>query len=568
VRRSLALLFSLVLLASASAGVTHAADTPDEQYVPSGPPSPTSVGVQFKDSLFTEIASYLSTNIPLSNPTGNPGSSVSQILCGSPSDSSCLRGNTISYLAHLPRCESSTQSDCVDSVWAVKSDGTKVTGAFMASLPESLINPYVGDPNLAIPSPGVDSVWTIPGITNGAGTDTYLVSSILSGLTQKPSGSVPTGSVPLTEFDAGIYPVHMINGTYIPSHVDSVSDSSGRKGLRYYSPGGVGAESCVAVSTKLCALHESFPNDIRFGLSLRFSQEIRGWLHGRLLDPLVTYTGSNSGGTLNIEALPTNVPVISAWTDSSNLPAVIPGTYDGTIQPGTSIMGWPWGDVMAKLLKIWLPIIKNTAQAQPSEWIVRNLSASEMEGTKGCMEGVHTLAGFVSTNSTVYTAGPPKFNPDTQSLDYTLVSPHFTANGSVFKGVYTLAIKSDVARCIYKFTNAPIKATISITDDSGQSSVAVESMNEHDGWIYLSASNFEFSSPTVHIKLTGTPIAAPTPKPIVTPSAPSPSPTRPIAKKTTMPKKISISCLKGSVIKKVTAVKPVCPKGFRKVVAR
>jgi hypothetical protein len=65
----------------------------------------------------------------------------------------------------------------------------------MASLPESLINPYVGDPNLAIPSPGVDSVWTIPGITNGAGTDTYLVSSILSGLTQKPSGSVPTGSV-------------------------------------------------------------------------------------------------------------------------------------------------------------------------------------------------------------------------------------------------------------------------------------------------------------------------------------------------------------------------------------
>jgi len=99
-----------------------------------------------------------------------------------------------------------------------------------------------------------------------------------------------------------------------------------------------------------------------------------------------------------------------------------------------------------------------------------------------------------------------------------------------------------------------------VTDDSGQSSVAAESMVEKSGWIYLSASNFTFSSPTVHVKLQGTPISTPTPTVAPTPS----STAQPVVPKSVVQKKITITCTKGSSSKKVVAVKPVCPNGFKK----
>ena len=68
------------------------------------------------------------------------------------------------------------------------------------------------------------------------------------------------------------------------------------------------------------------------------------------------------------------------------------------------------------------------------------------------------------------------------------------------------------------------------------------------------------------LKYTPTPVVTPTPTPTPTPTiTPTPSPTPtvivtavPLAKKTT------ITCVKGKLVKKVTAVKPVCPKGYKK----
>lgn len=542
---------------------------PDEQYVPAGPSSSTAVGVQFTDGLFTQVASYLSADIPFKDANGNVTSLVTQALCTSPDDSLCHAGKAIYYLAHLPRCQSAVELDCIGSVFAVKGDGTKIVGTFVSGMPNAVQNPFTGDSKLGIPTPGVDSLWNIPGVINGGGSEIYAVSSLMSGLTSKTAGQSLSSPIRLNEFDTGIFPVKLTDGSFGPSNVGTQVASNGTTRLVWNGPTG---QSCVIVSTTQCALHEAFPPGVTFGLSLRLSQDLKGWLHGRLRDPQIDYSSSASGTSLIIQALPTSVPLVDAWTDRSKLPAVIPGTYDGNELPGTSMMAWPWGDVMAQLLKIWLPIIKDTAQAQPSEWIVRNLSGGEMQGADACITNSKTLAGVVTTNSTVYSAGPPRYNPTTESLDYTLVSPHFTSKGEVFKGVYTLAIRSDVARCIYKFTNAPIKATISVTDDSGTSSVAVESMNERDGWIYLSASNFEFSSPTVHVKLSGTRIETPHPTPVVTPtitSMPTVSvvPRSSVVVKKQAPKKVTISCVKGSLIKKVSAVKPVCPKGYKKIAA-
>ena len=75
--------------------------------------------------------------------------------------------------------------------------------------------------------------------------------------------------------------------------------------------------------------------------------------------------------------------------------------------------------------------------------------------------------------------------------------------------------------------------------------MATTLVREKDGFLNLAAYNFTFSSPTVRVKLTQEKVI---PKASVTVPA----------------KKISITCVKSKTSKKVTAVNPVCPKGYKK----
>jgi hypothetical protein len=112
-------------------------------------------------------------------------------------------------------------------------------------------------------------------------------------------------------------------------------------------------------------------------------------------------------------------------------------------------------------------------------------------------------------------------------------------------------MRSDVARCVYGFSKAPINATISITSADGTPQVATTVIGERNGWLYLQAKNFEFSAPIIKAKLTQEVVVEPTPTPTAT--------TKPAAAKRT-----TITCVKGKSVKKVTAVKPKCPTGFKK----
>jgi hypothetical protein len=83
--------------------------------------------------------------------------------------------------------------------------------------------------------------------------------------------------------------------------------------------------------------------------------------------------------------------------------------------------------------------------------------------------------------------------------------------------------------------------------------VASEIVQERNGWMTLSAKNFTFSSPTIRIKLSQTAVA----------STPTPTPST-SAMASAAVQKSTITCVKGKLSKKVTAVKPSCPKGYKK----
>jgi hypothetical protein len=150
----------------------------------------------------------------------------------------------------------------------------------------------------------------------------------------------------------------------------------------------------------------------------------------------------------------------------------------------------------------------------------------------------------------MYLDGPPTYKDGT--LDYKVASTHYEADGTtVFKGTYELIMSSALARCIYKFTAAPISATVSITSENGEANAATTVINEKNGWLKLGAYGFTFSSPTVRVKLTQEAAPAPTPSPVAT--------VKPAAAK-----KATITCIKGKTSKKVTAVNPKCPTGYKK----
>ena len=99
-------------------------------------------------------------------------------------------------------------------------------------------------------------------------------------------------------------------------------------------------------------------------------------------------------------------------------------------------------------------------------------------------------------------------------------------------------MRSDTARCLYGFSKAPISAKVSVTSASGENKTAITVVKEtKDGWLKLAAYGFTFSSPTISVKLTQAKAAA---------------------------KSITITCVKGKTVKKITAVAPKCPAGFKK----
>jgi hypothetical protein len=192
----------------------------------------------------------------------------------------------------------------------------------------------------------------------------------------------------------------------------------------------------------------------------------------------------------------------------------------------------PSGEESISELTSWLPKISDKSSADINTWSIRTLDSREMNGANRCFTKTSQLNGIVTSNSTVYSAGPPKF--DGSSLNYKVAAPHLMSDGSVKRGVYTLLVKSDVARCVYGFSAAPIKASVSVINEQGVNTLATTTVSERDNWLQLSAYNFTFSAPTIKVSLSQ-------------------------AKN----QRYTISCVKGKVTKKVTGTKPKCQKGFK-----
>jgi len=341
--------------------------------------------------------------------------------------------------------------------------------------------------------------------------------------------------------------------------------------------------ACPIYSLSECAKPYSLPVGAQFGFKLRLSNPVKGWLHGRMdgvtSDISVDATGNQ---LISIQGNPIIVPSAYGWVKKAEAIKSIADFYDKMKKPiggngfgctndpngGRTTNGCApefWVSFLRHLradqesmdeFLAWMPEFKDKASKAPTIWRWETMGSDGSNDT--CYRNSSNLSGFVTTNATQYLSGPPVFNKAEESLDYKVAAPHYLPDGKEFLGSYNLVINAQVARCLYGFTDAPIQASVSVTSSDGQARVATTSLVERGGWLKLSANGFTFSNPIVKVKLsqekvvvapTPTPSASATPTPIAAPAA---------AKKT------SITCVKGKTTKKVTAVNPKCPTGYKK----
>ena len=523
--------------------------------------------------------------------------------CSSVNDARCT-SNQLQYSAQLPVCVVSTDLNCIEEFGSVSPTGEKKKAAFNRNFPTRAQNAFVGDANLKLPSGSTGALFNFPEGKHTGG-DLYYLSVLSSGSAYK--SRIAT----LDNFSIRITPVALQRDPAIRSFdggneagwVENKTGSDGGRvgSWRLVNFGLSGERFCVAGSSaeNMCAERYAFPSEIKFYVKVRTQLAPSGWMHGRIYNPDISLLNIDGNYTLEVAAFPVAVPVVYKAYRYQAMPQPLKDQYDvptGDFKP--EVAKWDSrriADVIAggcgrsacttdpltrnkmlvpspsdpygmEQLKLWIPFVEDKATALLGTWSMRTLEPNESESAERCFtDGSKGITGIVTTNATQYLAGPPKFSATEQSLEYKVAAPHLTPQGEIFYGSYNLLMRSDVARCVYGFTNAPIKGSISIISDKGEQKVATESINEIKGWVSLSANGFTYSAPTIRAYLSQekvepvkveetTPVAAPAPNQEV----------QKVAKSNVAGKKKSITCTNGKLTKKIVGANPKCPTGFKK----
>lgn len=496
--------------------------------------------------------------------------------CSSFSDAKCS-GSNFTYRAIIPICESNWSFDCIKSLEV--SDGKLINqkAKFVGYFPKKSQNSFTGDAAAGIPTGASGSLFELE--RPSGVKDLYFVAAMIDGGGVKNSHS-------RYSIESRIYKVRKVPVTYGSYSKDNgivrVDSDQAFPGMPigtyiWQSPGYLEDLNCIVTSVleSSCLERLSLSPDVRISLDLNLKSIPNGWMHGRLFDPNIAIKESTNFKAVTVSANPISVPVYYKkyiWTD---LPNQIREKYDsktgkylggeigfGAYSPPnddpakrTVIIDPPaYSQQATEQLNLWLPFTGDKSSAELTMWNFHTLTSQESFGANQCFTLAEKVTGIVTSNSATYSAGPPEFDTTSEALNYKVSAPHFSSSGELFKGSYDLVLSEDVSKCLYGFSGAAAKATISVTTTEGAQQIATTSFTNEDGWMHLSAKGFTFSSPMIKVKLT---------KEKVVETAPTPEAT-PIAIVTVAKKSVTITCVKGKTTKKVSGTSPKCPTGYKK----
>jgi len=477
-------------------GVSQAQD-PDLSWPPQGwiasGPGGGSVGFIINDKFSLE------SSISVLTPGWQPScSSMSDPACAEPA-----KKHGWWMMRAAPPCQDALRwEECIEGLSLTMPDGTSIESSLIGLAPGKRTFP--ADPERGLPTGSAMSLWTDPTSVDGS-----------TGFVVDLSGQMGGREGP---FWFSTFALQVYRYRVVPA-------ASGR--------------GCLWISDGQCGSRIGFDDATRLQVNFLMNDRQSGWLSGRLQDPSVTVAPARPDlNRITVSALPVDLPMVAASIPNSQASQEIVDywrktfTCEGPAPCDDGVMGVESdGPHSPDFLRLFSDALGDTATRTLPTWSLASYKGASAGSS--CFTRSDTLIGLVTTNSTVYSSQPPAFVDG--SLRYYVASLHKLPTGERLAGTYDLVLRSDVARCLYGFSKAPVKAEIQVISEDGIEQVATTSVSESDGWLRLSAYGFHFSEPTISVKLTST------------------------------DKRLTITCKKGKQVKKVSGAKPKCPAGWTKV---
>jgi hypothetical protein len=423
----------------------------------------------------------------------------------------------------LPPCSEKISEWCIEglTLYSTKDSSPKSDATLLRSIDGPILNK---DEKSGLPQGGTISLWRAQGVENSAGADTYAVYLRIAGTT---SGK---RKFSFQDLNAVVLPYSEIKSGYSPRSIYVSTEPSGQKVI-----GGSGhGPDCYWVDVGTCGKPAEFPTQSRVTLKLRLGNSLTGWLMGRMANTDFQVSSlSATQNSLTIDSDPVVIPKFFATFPASKITPALAAISPAVLNKIPFRISSSSDSTPFEVVQAWADIAGERAVGENSVW---SLSTMNPGDGSSCLTDKTKLLGFVSTNATIYRGEAPSFIDG--FLDYKVWSQHLQSDGSVFKGKYDLVIRSEVARCLYGFTAAPISASISVISADGKQQVATTTVNESLGWLHLAANNFTFSNPTVKVRI--------------------------LQGKTSASTISTIHCVKGKLKKTVKSTSPKCPTGYKK----
>ena len=449
--------------------------------------------------------------------------------CGGTKDPVCdMKNSSLDLIAWpiIPTCAEAKGEICVEGLEVAAPEGEYQKATFLRSAKDGIR--IEGDNDLGLIEGITPSLFDAPNAPNKSGTTTYAVRVQL-----EQHFDHRTGEYYAQSLQANVIPYIATSGDYGPSSFDPKA----KPGEEYNH--GRGDLSCQWLEVGTCGKRTDFVDGTKVKLTFRIPENLGGWFSGRMKAPNISVKKySESANQLVVEGAAASVPQLAYVKPKSEIQVEKTlnvgrgGSGQGEFWAVTA--GGPGSEDVFTWVDLYRKQLNETSAGVSTYW--RMMTVSSGQGG-ACLADTSEVLGIVTTNAMGFDIGAPKFQSG--SLNYQVTGLHYMPDGKTeVEGTYDLVMRSETARCLYHFSKAPISAKVSVTSATGEAKVATTVVREtKDGWLQMAAYGFTFSSPTISVKMTQAAAA---------------------------PVKTTITCVKGKLSKKVTAVGPKCPAGYKK----
>lgn len=396
----------------------------------------------------------------------------------------------------MPVCASASQDFCIEEVRIYKKGEDPRAGQLIRSLGG---NTVAADTKNGIPYLATSSLWEPTGETY-PGIDGFMVrissgfNWIFGGTKARVSGTQAT-IVPYVERDVPFS---------TPIRFEKADD--GNWGFNR------GSNSCrndVWTDYGKCGTQVPFPKDIVVGVTVRAPKTFSGWIRGRLGDPQISSKIGSKFNTFSVDASAMEVPTFStslSWAETKPALKKIFAPIASDSPPGMPVHQFNYSltenhEMSLSSLAAVAEQAGDTATGTTTAWNFSDAQSDRIGDLFSiCNAKNGGFAGVVVTNSLMYDGKPPSF--DGASLNYNVGGFHFEPDGTTpFEGYYKMSMRSDIARCLYGLSKAPVGGSVTVYNSKGVKKKATTAVGESNGWVNMTAAGFTFSKNKIKVKL-------------------------------------------------------------------